>query len=167
MGTFSHEPLLIHHLWSLSPSSNPTLEFVAAPALAPAEVQVDPALMAQYANELAQVRHIRQSVRSPSLTLPPSRPRRFPFLKKTMICKFLHSTSRHLFRLLYSVIVVSIYTLSLPPTLTYLLRTIYNALVNISTYGNTTYGLQGEIGGLQVISTLNTRNRENGHRTNK
>jgi len=31
---------------------NPTLEFVAAPALAPAEVTVDPALMAQYEAEL-------------------------------------------------------------------------------------------------------------------
>ena len=35
--------------------SNPSLEFVAAPALAPAEVQVDPALMEQYQKELAQV----------------------------------------------------------------------------------------------------------------
>jgi GTP-binding nuclear protein Ran len=37
--------------------SNAGLDFVAAPALAPAEVQVDPALMDQYARELAQVRH--------------------------------------------------------------------------------------------------------------
>ena len=36
-------------------SSNPGLEFVAAPALAPAEVSVDPALMEQYNNELKQV----------------------------------------------------------------------------------------------------------------
>jgi GTP-binding nuclear protein Ran len=35
--------------------SNPSLEFVAAPALAPAEVEVDPALMAQYNAELKQV----------------------------------------------------------------------------------------------------------------
>lgn len=35
--------------------SNPSLEFVAAPALAPAEVTVDPALMAQYNEELKQV----------------------------------------------------------------------------------------------------------------
>jgi hypothetical protein len=35
--------------------SNPGLEFVAAPALAPAEVSVDPALMEQYNNELKQV----------------------------------------------------------------------------------------------------------------
>lgn len=35
---------------------NPSLEFVAAPALAPAEVQVDAALMEQYQKELAQVR---------------------------------------------------------------------------------------------------------------
>ena len=33
-------------------NSNPSLEFVAAPALAPAEVSVDPALMAQYEAEL-------------------------------------------------------------------------------------------------------------------
>ncbi|KAJ8457701.1 hypothetical protein ONZ45_g18210 [Pleurotus djamor] len=32
---------------------NPSLEFVAAPALAPAEVAVDDALMAQYKAELA------------------------------------------------------------------------------------------------------------------
>ncbi|KAG0033078.1 GTP-binding nuclear protein gsp1/Ran [Podila clonocystis] len=31
---------------------NPSLEFVASPALAPPEVAVDPALMAEYANEL-------------------------------------------------------------------------------------------------------------------
>ena len=36
-------------------SSNPTLDFVAAPALAPAEVEVDPALMEQYRQEMAQV----------------------------------------------------------------------------------------------------------------
>ena len=36
-------------------SSNPSLEFVAAPALAPAEVQVDPELMRKYQEELAQV----------------------------------------------------------------------------------------------------------------
>ena len=35
---------------------NPTLEFVAAPALAPAEVHVDPALMEQYQRELMAVR---------------------------------------------------------------------------------------------------------------
>ena len=35
--------------------SNPSLEFVAAPALAPAEVQVDAALMEQYNKELAAV----------------------------------------------------------------------------------------------------------------
>ena len=39
-------------------SSNPSLEFVAAPALKPAEVEVDPALMEQYQRELAQVRDI-------------------------------------------------------------------------------------------------------------
>ena len=35
--------------------SNPALEFVAAPALAPAEVQVDAALMEVYNKELAAV----------------------------------------------------------------------------------------------------------------
>lgn len=34
--------------------SNPALDFVAAPALAPAEVAVDPQLMEQYQRELAQ-----------------------------------------------------------------------------------------------------------------
>lgn len=33
---------------------NPSLEFAAAPALAPPEVQVDAKLMAQYEQELAQ-----------------------------------------------------------------------------------------------------------------
>jgi hypothetical protein len=37
--------------------SNPALEFVAAPALAPAEVSVDPQLMEQYNRELAQVQY--------------------------------------------------------------------------------------------------------------
>jgi GTP-binding nuclear protein Ran len=49
--------------------SNPTLEFVAAPALAPAEVEVDPSLMAQYARELAQVRHFSLLEYSPLLIL--------------------------------------------------------------------------------------------------
>jgi GTP-binding nuclear protein Ran len=39
--------------------SNPTLEFVAAPALAPAEVTVDPALMAQYEAELKNVSRLK------------------------------------------------------------------------------------------------------------
>jgi hypothetical protein len=38
--------------------SNPALDFVAAPALAPAEVSVDPVLMEKYNLELAQVRII-------------------------------------------------------------------------------------------------------------
>jgi GTP-binding nuclear protein Ran len=38
--------------------SNPTLEFVAAPALAPAEVSVDPALMEQYNRELVLYVHL-------------------------------------------------------------------------------------------------------------
>lgn len=40
--------------------SNPTLEFVAAPALAPAEVAIDTALMEQYNKELEQVRNTHQ-----------------------------------------------------------------------------------------------------------
>lgn len=36
--------------------SNTALDFVAAPALAPAEVQVDPVLIRQYEAELKQVR---------------------------------------------------------------------------------------------------------------
>ena len=39
-------------LTCLRASRTANLEFVAAPALAPAEVQVDPALMAQYNQEL-------------------------------------------------------------------------------------------------------------------
>jgi GTP-binding nuclear protein Ran len=35
--------------------SNPRLEFVAAPALAPAEVAIDPLLMKRYEDELKQV----------------------------------------------------------------------------------------------------------------
>jgi hypothetical protein len=38
------------------PARNPTLEFVAAPALAPAEVAVDQNLMARYEEELKRVR---------------------------------------------------------------------------------------------------------------
>lgn len=34
--------------------SNPSLEFVAAPALKPAEVEIDPAQMQQYEKELAE-----------------------------------------------------------------------------------------------------------------
>lgn len=37
---------------------NSALEFAAAPALAPAEVTVDPTLMAQYESELKQVIHL-------------------------------------------------------------------------------------------------------------
>ena len=38
-------------------SRNPALDFIAAPALAPAEVQLDASLMAQYEAELQNVRH--------------------------------------------------------------------------------------------------------------
>ena len=43
------------HILNPFDRSNPTLEFVAAPALKPAEVEVDPVLMAQYQKELEQV----------------------------------------------------------------------------------------------------------------
>jgi GTP-binding nuclear protein Ran len=54
------------------PTSNHTLDFVAAPALEPAEVAVDAALMAQYALELKQVRHLLMvsSPQVPSDMLP-------------------------------------------------------------------------------------------------
>jgi hypothetical protein len=51
--------------------SNPGLDFVAAPALAPAEVTVDPALMAQYSQELAQVLIIYHSAQICWLTAYP------------------------------------------------------------------------------------------------
>jgi hypothetical protein len=51
--------------------SNPALDFVAAPALAPAEVTVDPALMAQYTQELAQVLIIYYSAQICRLTSYP------------------------------------------------------------------------------------------------
>lgn len=41
---------------------NPTLEFVAAPALAPAEVALDAKLIEQYELELKQVIHLRPAV---------------------------------------------------------------------------------------------------------
>ena len=47
----------IASLMNLVPSNN-TLEFVAAPALEPAEVAVDAVLMARYAEELKQVREL-------------------------------------------------------------------------------------------------------------
>lgn len=69
--------------------SNPTMEFVAAPALAPATVQVDPALMAQYQAELTQVRAIflaplrsRQRITLTCYRLSP-----FPCPKKKTICR--------------------------------------------------------------------------------
>lgn len=65
--------------------SNPSLEFVAAPALAPAEVQVDAALMEVYNKELAAVSYPFSSMRSndPYAYL---RPKLFPFLKKMTTC---------------------------------------------------------------------------------
>ena len=56
MGTFSLPSQALHFADDLlGHYSNANLEFVAAPALAPATVEVDPALMAQYQAELAQV----------------------------------------------------------------------------------------------------------------
>ena len=43
------------HILNPFDRSNPTLEFVAAPALKPAEVEVDQELMARYQEELKQV----------------------------------------------------------------------------------------------------------------
>jgi hypothetical protein len=54
---FSYGNTLLFTLAFTYLHSNPTLEFVAAPALAPAEVEVDPTLMIQYENELKQVPH--------------------------------------------------------------------------------------------------------------
>ena len=67
--------------------SSDSLEFVAAPALAPAEVEVDAALMEQYANELRVVSHYDQSTIKPLVhrdccllgrVCPPSGRRRRP-----------------------------------------------------------------------------------------
>ena len=67
--------------------SNNSLEFVAAPALAPAEVAVDSALMAQYENDLKAVSLSDQSTIKPLIHrgccslgrgCPPSRRRRRP-----------------------------------------------------------------------------------------
>lgn len=78
-------------------SSNPSLEFVAAPALKPAEVEVDPALMEQYQRELAQV-CCATHVAYPQNSLPLARPKLSLFLRKTTTCSdfyasFLHSRS--------------------------------------------------------------------------
>jgi hypothetical protein len=81
-----------HPSWSLvafqsnyKSFSNPALEFVAAPALAPAEVSVDPALMEQYNRELAQVRLSLLGPNSLSDEIF-NRPRQFPFRKKMTTC---------------------------------------------------------------------------------
>lgn len=50
---FSYSPgLTLHSSPPPAHNSNPALEFVAAPALAPPEVQVDEALMEKYRGEL-------------------------------------------------------------------------------------------------------------------
>lgn len=63
--------------------SNPSLEFVAAPALAPAEVHVDPALMEQYQKELMAVSRLPFHRRTLLIPFFP-RLRQFHFLRKTM-----------------------------------------------------------------------------------
>jgi hypothetical protein len=68
--------------------SNPALEFVAAPALAPAEVSVDPALMEKYNQELAQVRIIFIILLNLSADCYAPRQRLFPFRKKMTTCNF-------------------------------------------------------------------------------
>jgi hypothetical protein len=69
-------------------SSNPALDFVAAPALAPAEVSVDPALMEKYNRELAAVRIIFIIFPGLSADCYALRQRLFPFQKKTTTCNF-------------------------------------------------------------------------------
>ena len=57
-------PITLQSVLTFLTPSNPTLEFVAAPALAPPEVQVDAALMEQYNKELQEVCLGRVSVAS-------------------------------------------------------------------------------------------------------
>lgn len=64
---------------------NASLDFVAAPALAPAEVQVDAALMEQYNRELANVRHLALLLMH-HISRVLSRPRQFLSPKKTKTC---------------------------------------------------------------------------------
>lgn len=77
--------LLIDDLIADKTCSNPSLDFVAAPALAPAEVEVDGALMERYKQELAQV-----SSSPTHIDLDPDdsiyRPKLSPFPKKTTTC---------------------------------------------------------------------------------
>lgn len=74
-------------------NSNPTLEFVAAPALAPAVVEVDAALMEQYQKELAQVRFTcSQKVSVHSFHFL-SRLRLFLCPKKTTTCNLIDRAS--------------------------------------------------------------------------
>lgn len=68
--------------------SNPALDFVAAPALAPAEVSVDPALMEKYNQELRAVRIIFIILPNLSADCYAPRQRLFPFRKKTTTCNF-------------------------------------------------------------------------------
>lgn len=60
--------------------SNPTLDFVAAPALAPAEVAVDSALMATYEAELKMASNFRPDGLNGSPNTKLIRQRLFPFL---------------------------------------------------------------------------------------
>ena len=68
--------------------SNPALDFVAAPALAPAEVSVDPALMEKYNQELRAVRIMFLILPNLSADCCAPRQRLFPFRKKTTTCNF-------------------------------------------------------------------------------
>jgi hypothetical protein len=63
---------------------NPSLEFVAAPALAPAEVAVDAALMEQYAQELQRVREYTIAFVRLLTAFTPSSYRRRPSLSPRM-----------------------------------------------------------------------------------
>ena len=76
--------------------SNPTLEFVAAPALAPAEVAVDEKLMAEYAAELQRVSIICNPF-APTpvfLLIYFLRQRPFPFLRMTRIFRLISRIDR-------------------------------------------------------------------------
>lgn len=79
-------------------TSNPRLEFVAAPALAPAEVAIDANLMKQYEQELKQVSSLRNL--AASFDEPAFRRKLFLFLRKKTISKpALSSTNVYLFML--------------------------------------------------------------------
>ena len=97
--------------------SNPSLDFVAAPALKPAEVEIDPELMAQYQQELKNVR-LEFSINCFSITDLVYRPSKSRFPKKMMTCSFVpshHACSLALLAASQSV-VIHLLTVYSPPT---------------------------------------------------